>query len=205
MKMMFDNLFAFGMLVATAFPAWATPIPDGNVSSVDTFNPTVNLASDPSTYSAMGGGTFQVSASGGFAGAAGGTGTLNGTLTFADTAGVTVAETTSNFFVFGDGQGGTYNFSVASVLTRAFADNPGTTASGTLYVLGTTVDLSLGYDTPTATSLTVSFNSTGNSPYSSSLTLAVPPAPLDVPEPMSLVLLGTGLMAAGAIRYSRDA
>ena len=192
-------LIASIAILAAAGSGWATPIPNGNVSSVDTFNPTINTTSAPSTSSAMSGGTFQVSASGGFAGASGGSGTLNGTLTFADAAGVTLAQSTADFFVFADGQGGTFNFSVSSVLTRAFTDNPGITTSGTLYVLGTTLDTSLG-ETPTPTSLTVSFNSTGGSPFSSSLTLAVPPAPLDVPEPMSLVLLGSALIALGVVR-----
>ena len=193
-------LLASGVLLAAAMPAHAIPIPNGTVSSVDTFNPVLDMAHDPSTYSAISGGTFEVSAGGGFAGAGGGTGTLNGTLTFADAPGTTLAQTKSDFFVFGDGRGGTFNFSVASVLTRAYADNPGITSSGTLYVLGTTVDAFLGYTAPTATSLTVSFNSTGGSPFSSSLTLAVPPAPLDVPEPMSLALLGGGLVLAGLFR-----
>jgi len=193
-------LFATGVLLAATMPAHATLIANGTVSSVDTFSPTLDLSHNPSTYSALHGGTFEISASGGFTGAANGNGTLNGTLTFADTPGITLAQTTADFFVFADGQGGTFNFSVASVLTRAFTDSPGITSSGTLYVLGTTIDAFLGDTTPTLTSFTVSFNSTGNSPYSSSLTLAVPPASLDVPEPMSLALLGGVLVFAGLMR-----
>ena len=199
-------LFAAAVLTATlataAAPAQAVMIADGTVTSAYLFSPTVNLATSPATYAVMNGGTFQVTGTGGFAGAAGRTGTLNGSINFSTTVGTTLNETLNDLFVFSDGAGGTFNFSATSVTTRTFANTPGITTSGSIYLLGTTLDSNLNLDA-TATSLTISFNSTGSSSYSSSATLAVPPAPLpptDVPEPLSLALLGTGVLAAGVIR-----
>ena len=200
MRTITTALIASAALFVTALPAAAIPIANGTVSSADNFTPTVDVSHDPSTFTASYGTTFQTSATGGFVGASGHNGTLNGVLNFSDTAGVSILQMIADFFVFDDGRSGTFNFSASSVLTRSFNNNPGITTSASLYLLGSTVDLSQGYNTPTPTSLTVSFNSTGGSAYSSSLTLAVPPAPLEVPEPMSLALLGGSLVLFGLIR-----
>lgn len=187
-------------IAAAAGPAHAIPIANGTVSTSFLFNPTLDLTSDNATYTATNGGTYEISASGGFASATGGTGKANGTVTFSETPGATVAEVLSDLYVFSDNQGGTFNFSVASVVTRSFTDNPGITTSGSIYLLGTATDAYLNYD-ETPASLTISFNNTGGSPFSSSATLAVPPAPLVLAEPASLALLGVG--AAGMIAARR--
>lgn len=187
--------------ITASSAALAAPVPNGTVSSVATFNPTVNLASDPSTYSAMSGGTFEISGTGGFSGIGSTTGTLNGTLTFSDTIGTVLNEALPNFFVFGDAKDGTYNFSTTSVQTNSFVNNPGAFTSGTLYVLGNLVDGNLGFSTPTPTSLSIQFNSTGGSAYSSALTLAVPPAMSAVPEAASWAMMMVGLgVVGGALR-----
>lgn len=188
--------------LACAAPAFAVAVPSGTVSSVGLFNPTVDLSTDPSTYSAMNGATFEISGTGGFSGVASTFGTLNGVLSFSSTAGTTISEPLSNFFVFSDANNGTYNFNVNTVTTRTFADSPGVSSSGTLYLLGDVLDNHLGYSS-TAASLTIQFNSTGGSAYSSALTLAVPPDG-SVPEPASWALMVVGFGATGfAMRRQR--
>ena len=185
--------------VALASPVMAVVVPDGTVSSVGLFNPTVDLTTDPNSYSIANGTTFEISGRGGFAGVAGTTGKLNGTLLFSSTVGSTLAVSSlDDFFVFADGPPGptvgTYNFTPTSVLTQALNNAPDS-SSGTLFLLGTVLDQSKGY-TATAASLTIQFNSTGGSDYSSALTLAVPP---EVPEPASWAMMLAGFGAIGFV------
>lgn len=187
-------------VAAAVGTAHAVPIADGTVSTSFLFNPTLDLTSNAATYTVANGSTYEISASGGFASAARNTGKVNGAVTFSETPGATLADVLSNLYVFSDGQGGSFNFSVASVVTRSFIDNPGITTSGSIYLLGSATDAYLNFE-ETPASLTISFNSTGGSPYSSSATLAVPPASLTVAEPASLTLLGIG--AAGTIAKRR--
>jgi hypothetical protein len=200
-----------GIVAATvlaAAPAQAvTQIPDGTVSTVGLFVPAITVGAT-STYTAGGsvlnsGTTFNTAANGGFSGAAGALGAFNGVLNFSSSVGTTLTQSVANFFTFGDGTGHNFQFSVDSVKTVGYSISP-TSNSFSLYLLGTTVDTFLGYGA-TATSLTLSFNSTGGSAYSTAATLAVPPSAPSVPEPATwaMTLIGFGAMGAALRRRPR--
>ena len=203
---MMSRFVTGGLLAAAVFataPAQATAIPDGTVSVVGLFNPVVNLGVSPNTFTATSGTTFEISGTGGFLGASGGLGTLNGVLSFSNVLGGTINQALANFFTFADGTGHNFQFSVASAKTVSYSNTPGVSSSFSLYLLGDTIDTFLGY-TPTPTSLTLTFNSTGGSAYSASASLAVPPAP-SVPEPATwaMTLIGFGAMGAAMRRRPR--
>lgn len=204
---MMSRFVAGSLVAAAAFataPAMATEIPDGTVSVVGLFNPTVNLTANPNTFTASTGLTFEISGTGGFSGVSGLLGTMNGVLDFSSSQGTTINQSIGNFFTFNDGTGHNFQFSVDSVKTVSYSSTIGS-SSFALYLLGSTVDTFLNYSA-TPTSLTLSFNSTGGSAYSASATLAVPPARVpDVPEPATwaLTLMGFGAMGAAMRRRPR--
>lgn len=195
-----------GALTAAAIsaPVVAAPVPNGTVSVAALYNPTVTIGTSTGTYTANSGNTFEVLGTGGFTSVTGLNGTMNGTLTFATVEGATIAQSLPNFFVFNDGRGGTFNFSATSVQTASFSNIPNVSSSVGLYILGNVANAFQGF-TPTPGSLTLSFNSTGGSPYSASATLSVPPAGAGaVPEPASWAMMITGFgMAGWAMRRRR--
>ena len=195
------------LLIATALvgaatvsaPAVAAPIGNGTVTIADLYIPTVNLDGSSGTYTASSGLTSEVLGTGAFVGVTGLTGIENGTLTFSNTVGTTLNQTANNFFTFMDGLGGNYSFTATSVTTRTYNVTPGVTSSISLYLLGNTSDAARGFD-PTPTSLTLSFNNTGTSPFSSAATLSIPPAGIGaVPESATWAMF---ILGFGAIGYS---
>ena len=201
--MKLSHVFTAAALFGWSFaaPAYAAIIGNGTLAASDNFVPTIVLSSPGNSFTATNGMTFNTMGSGEFTGVTGLTGRDNGTIRFSSDVGTTITQTIKDFFVFDDRAGGTYNFSVESALTQSFV-NYAQSSSFALYLLGTTINTNLNKD-PTPTSLTLQFNRTGNSSYSASQTLAVPPAGISVAEPISIALLGTGLACIGFIGRRR--
>lgn len=162
----------------------------------------VNVQAASANYGVINGGTFQVNATDDFQDARGGTGTINGSIAFSKTVEAVFSQSLSNLFVFSDGRGGNFNFSGTTVQTVTFASDPSST-SGSFNVFGSVLNNGLGVS-PTASTLLISFNSTGGSPYSSSATLAIGGQAPAVPEPATwaMMLVGFGMIGATA-RYRR--
>ena len=192
---------AFVGAAAVSTPALAAvQIGNGTVTVADLYVPSVNLGSSTGTYTAASGPTFEVLGTGAFTGVTGLTGVENGTLSFSNVVGTTLNQTVNNFFTFADGLGSSFSFTPTSVTTRTYNVTPGVTSSISLYLLGATSDVARGFD-PTPTSLTLSFNNTGASPFSSAATLSIPPAGVSaVPElaTWAMFTLGFGAIGYGA-------
>ncbi|WP_375402063.1 PEPxxWA-CTERM sorting domain-containing protein [uncultured Sphingomonas sp.] len=184
-------------------PAAAQQIGNGDVAVANLYIPSVNITTTPATYTANMGSTFEILGTGAFASATGLTGTQNGTINFSTTVGTTINQTISNFFSFDDGVGGRFNFTPTSATTRTFNVTPGISSSISLFLLGTTVNTVRTFD-PTPTSLTLSFNNTGDSDYASAATLSIPPSVVAaVPEPGTWAMMIIGFGAVGGALRSR--
>ena len=204
MKMILAAAAAAATTALLGGTASAKSVPNGKVSVADLYVPTVTFAGGTGTYSTGPSGlTFEVEGTQGLSSVTGLNGKMDGSLTFSTTVGVTTDEAVSDFFTFNDGHGGNYDFSVASVQDKTISlSSDGSSNSGSLFLLGMTTDSTLGLSA-TPTSLTLSFNSTDSSPYSSSATLSIPPVG-SAPEPSAWILMIAGVGLAGAaFRRSR--
>lgn len=204
-----SHYIAAGIVAAAALasaPAQATTdIGNGTAAVAVVGSPTADLIASPHTFTFSNLLTIQHDNTGAFVPANFLTGSLNGVVSFSGNVGTTLATSLADFFTFNDGQGGQYKFSVDSVRTLSYSVVPGSSSSISLYLLGSTVDAALGLG-PTATSLTLSFNSTGNSAFATAATLAVPPSSVpSVPEPATwgMIVVGFGAMGAAMRRRQR--
>ena len=194
--------FAAAAIFAAAPATAATTISSGTVSSALLFSPTITIGT-PSTFVSLGSGqSFQITATGGFASAQRQPGWLKGTINFSRTVGASIDQTLTDLFVFADGieSPNTFNFSAYRVQTTAFSNIPGVSTAGSLVLYGFTRNVGREL-ADTASELTISFNSTGGSFYSSSASLATV-SPVPEPASWAMMLVGLGLVA-GTARYRR--
>jgi len=204
-----SHYIALGIVTAAALasaPAQATTeIGNGTSAVAVVGSPTADLVASPHTFTFANLLTIQHDSTGAFVPVDFLTGSLNGVVSFSGNVGSTVASSIANFFTFSDGQGGNYQFSVDTVRTLSYSVTPGSSSAISLYLLGSTVDTALGLG-PTATSLTLSFNSTGSSAFATAATLSVPPSAVpSVPEPATwgMIVVGFGAMGAAMRRRQR--
>jgi hypothetical protein len=204
-----SHYIATGIVVAAALasaPAQATTeIGNGTAAVAVIGSPTADLIVSPHTFTFANSLTIQHDGTGAFVPTNLLFGSLNGVVSFSGTVGTTLATSLADFFTFADGKGSSYKFSVDSVRTLSYSVDPGSSSAISLYLLGSTVDAALGLG-PTATSLTLSFNSTGSSAFATAATLSVPPAGVpSVPEPATwgMIVVGFGAMGAAMRRRQR--
>ena len=199
--MKYTTIFAAAIVAMAAMgaPAHAAFIPDGTLSISILTTPNVTLGAASGTYAINNGLTFATDGTDAFALGTGLTGQLNGSIAFSNAVGTTTASNVADFLTFSAPIGTQYRFSADSAITRTYAVSP-STSSISLYLLGTTID-TLGVYQATPTSLTLSFNKTGASAYSSSATLSIPPETA-VPEAATwaMFLGGFGMIGGGLRR-----
>jgi hypothetical protein len=184
---------------ASSSQAFATQTLSGTLSSVALFNPTVTFLGSTNSFSAAGS-TANTAGTGDFAAAGGSFGNLTGTLDFSSTVGATLMQSLTNFFEFNDASGTIFDYSVASVRTDALDTGSGA-SSGSLHILGSITDSHQNLATPAV--MTLQFNQTGNSAFSSPFTLSASAS--GVPEPITWVMTISGMGLIGAVMRQKKA
>ena len=195
-----------GLFLASG-AANATPVPAGTLNISILGSPTVDNNAGTATFGTP---DFFFNGHGAFTGFSGTSTLASDTLTFSELVGGLVDYSTNPinaFFTFSGG-GDIFSFSIDQSIQTISYSFDGQNGSIALYILGDlTATDSNPYTDPTPTALTLTLNETGGSGYTASATLANPPpgSGVSTPEPASMLLMGTGLAALGAIRRRRRA
>jgi hypothetical protein len=208
-------IFGAGVVLASG-AAHATPVPAGTLTVAVTGSPAVDTGAGTVNFNTS---DFYFSGTGAFSGFSGFSSIPTALLSFSEMTGGVVDYSTGSvagFFTFSGG-GDNYSFSLdQSIQTISYSYTPGSNGRGaiSLYILGDlTGSGATPYTDPTPTALTLTLNETGGSNWSASATLSNPPpgsgipptSITSVPEPASMLLMGTGLAAMGVIRRRRAA
>lgn len=208
-----SGVVAVGLISAAVFaatPSQAALIPDGSLSIAALFNPTVTLNQSGNSFIASHGVTNQISGNGGFAGTEGQTGVMNGMIKFGSKINAVETQSVLDFLTFTNDQGDIFHFDLESAQTTDLT-SIGNSTSGALFLLGQMWEEDSDhhrFTDPTAASLTLSFNRTGDSAFAASASLSVPPGPGGgegaVPEPASWAMMVGGFgMMGGMMRANR--